>query len=476
MSSILDATPSILGILIIALAVAAIARRVDVRLVLLTASLGLASSADLVQLLREGAADGHVTLIVKQFLTTFADEKFVVPIGTAMGFAYVLRYSGCDQHLVHLLVRPIQRVRFLLIPGTVVVGFLVNIPIISQTSTAVTIGPVLIPLLQAARVSPLTTGAALLLGSSLGGELLNPGAPELQTVVVATNQQRPSTEAPATPADCVRHVLPLNLIHLLVATAVFWCLSHRTEKQSPGQSPLTTTDSFRVNLARALVPILPLVLLVLTSPVMLTSPPREIIHVPRHWLVGEQDLGRFNSRLIGAAMLIGAAVATFLTPRTALGAARAFFDGAGYAFTHIISLIVVANCFGKGVEITGLAAYLGGLIDRLPTFLMPLAGFLSLGFAALCGSGMASTQSLFGFFVEPARALAVDPVAVGAVVSLGAAAGRTMSPVAAVTLMCANLTGTDPVALARRVAVPLLVGVSVVVVVSILMKGMSGAG
>jgi DcuC family C4-dicarboxylate transporter len=48
-------------------------------------------------------------------------------------------------------------------------------------------------------------------------------------------------------------------------------------------------------------------------------------------------------------------------------------------------------------------------------------------------------------------------------VSLGSAAGRTMSPVAAVTLMCATLTGTNPFTLAKRVAVPLLVGIVVVV-------------
>jgi DcuC family C4-dicarboxylate transporter len=462
--------PSLLGVLIIALAVLAIARRVDVRLVLFTAALALAGSADLIQLTREGAADGRITVIIRQFLVTFADEKFVVPICTAMGFAYVLRHTGCDQHLVHLLVRPIQRVRFLLIPGTVVVGFLVNIPIISQTSTAVTIGPVLIPLLQTARISPVTTGAALLLGSSLGGELLNPGAPELLTVVNVTNEKRASGEPLATPADCVHHVLPLNLLHLAVATAVFWWLSLLAEKRTLTDAPETKVDTFRVDLARAMVPLLPFLLLVLTSP------PLELLPVPRDWLVGAQDADRFNSRLIGAAMLIGTAAATLLTPRSALGAARAFFDGAGYAFTHIISLIVVANCFGKGVEMTGLAAHLGQLIDRLPGFLMPLAGFLSLGFAALCGSGMAATQSLFGFFVPPARALGVDPVAVGAVVSLGAAAGRTMSPVAAVTLMCANLTGTEPVALGRRVAGPLLAGVFAVVAVSILTKGLFGTG
>ena len=43
----------------------------------------------------------------------------------------------CDQHLVHLLVEPLRRVRIFLIPGAVLVGFLVNIPVISQTSTAV---------------------------------------------------------------------------------------------------------------------------------------------------------------------------------------------------------------------------------------------------------------------------------------------------------------------------------------------------
>ena len=54
-------------------------------------------------------------------------------------------------------------------------------------------------------------------------------------------------------------------------------------------------------------------------------------------------------------------------------------------------------------------------------------------------------------------------MAVGALVSVGSAAGRTMSPVAAVVLMCGTLTGTNPFTLAKRVAVPLLAGITVVV-------------
>jgi DcuC family C4-dicarboxylate transporter len=75
---------------------------------------------------------------------------------------------------------------------------------------------------------------------------------------------------------------------------------------------------------------------------------------------------------------------------------------------------------------------------------------------------------LYAFFGEPAVELGRDPVHVGAVVSLAAAAGRTMSPVAAVTLLCAALTATSPIDLVKRVAPPLLAGVAVMVVVAIL--------
>ena len=91
---------------------------------------------------------------------------------------------------------------------------------------------------------------------------------------------------------------------------------------------------------------------------------------------------------------------------------REFFHGAGYGFTHIVSLIVTANCFGKAIEAAGLADDLGRLIANAPDLMQPLAAFVPLSFAAISGSGMASTQSLYGFFHGPALALGIDPVSV----------------------------------------------------------------
>jgi DcuC family C4-dicarboxylate transporter len=381
-----------------------------------------------------------------------------------------LRRTHCDQHLVQLLVTPLRRVRPLLIPGTVLVGFFVNLPVVSQTSTAVAIGPVLVPLLLAARISPLTTGAALLLGSSLGGELLNPGAPEVVTISTVMDKLGVHIE----PHEIIGYILPLLLVQLAVAGSLFWLTSRWHESRYRPEKTLTDVDleapDFQVNYLKAAIPLVPLVIL------FLTGPPFQLLKLPHGWLVNsaEDAAGYFSSRLVGVAMVLGVAAAVAVTPAQVGTATAAFFEGAGHAFSYIIALIVAATCFSKGVEVIGLAGVLGTLIERVPGALLPTAGALPMSFAFLNGSGMATSQSLFPFFAPPTLAVGMAPAHVGAVISIAAAAGRTMSPVAAVVLMCGEMTKTSPFDLVKRVALPLVVGVSVMVTAAILMAAQRG--
>ena len=443
----MDWFPGVVAVLAVAAAVALVVKGWDVRLVLLSAALVIAAAA------------GDVPVVVREFLATFSNEMFVVPICTAMGFAYVLKHTGCERHLVLLLVKPLRSVRGLLVPGVVAVGSLVNIPLVSQTSTAVCLGAVVVPLMRAAGYSMATIGACLLLGASVGGELLNPGAPELLTVAALT-------KVPTT-VQASRYLPPLVFTQLAVATAVFWAMSVWWERKalvlpSPARGEGQEKVA-RINLLKALVPLVPLVLL------FAAAPPFNAIDVPDKWVApltadGTRDLETYRSRLIGLAMLVGVLVAAAVTPDKARDCVKEFFAGAGYGFTNVVSLIVTATCFGAAIKAAGVARLLGALIARAPDLMQPLAAFVPLAFAAISGSGMASTRSLYLFFHGPAVSLGLDPVSVGALVSLGSAAGRTMSPVAAVVLMCGTLTGTNPFTLAKRVAVPLLAGITVVVV------------
>jgi DcuC family C4-dicarboxylate transporter len=453
-----------LAMFVVAGAVVAVARGIDVRLALLVAALAL------------GGLAADLRPILRTFLETFSSEKFIVPICTAMGFAYVLKHTGCDQELVRVLIEPVRRVRWFMIPGVVLVGFVVNIPVISQTSTAVCLGTVVVPVMRAAGFSMLAIGSTLLLGASVGGELFNPGAPELLTVkdltgtstTVMTQQYMPSL------------VLPM----LAIAAAIFWVQTTRSERRHSHaalEEPVVseTAQVERLNYLKAAVPLVPLILL------FLSGPPFNLVQVPQDWLAvasKEHPLPEkmAGSRLIGLAMMLGVAVAAAVVPRKSGGCMRAFFEGAGYGYAQIISLIVIANCFGKGIEISGLARGLKALIQNNPGVLVPLAGFVPLAFAFVSGSGMASTQSLYGFFFEATAGPPAEVVGnlteaqtheanrVGAMVGLGSAAGRTLSPVAAVTLMCAKLTDTKPADLSKRVAAPLLLGLAAVVVLRML--------
>ena len=129
---------------------------------------------------------------------------------------------------------------------------------------------------------------------------------------------------------------------------------------------------------------------------------------------------------------------------------------------------MAAVAFGKAVELAGFANAVKSPTywPEAPWLLTPLAVLVPGAFAAASGSGMASTvQPVRVLLHNPAVAAGVNPNDVGALVSIGSAAGRTTSPVAAVAVMCGRADGLhDPWAVVGRVAVPLLAGLVVVVV------------
>src|SRR5208282_2041719 len=90
----------------------------------------------------------------------------------------------------------------------------------------------------------------------------------------------------------------------------------------------------------AVVPVLPLVLLFTDSSLGALSPLRALEGPAK----------------ILAAMLIGIILAGLTSPRVVGQLAMAFFEGAGYAYTHVISLIVAASTFAAGINRSGLIA------------------------------------------------------------------------------------------------------------------------
>lgn len=436
------------ALLVVVAAVVAIARRVDARLALLLAGFALA------------ALGGTPMLAVDAFARAMV-APMVGPICASMGFAAVLTATGCDRALVDVLVAPLRRTRLLLLPGAVVAAFVVNLAIPSQSSTAAAIGPVLVPLLVAAGRSRTAAGAALLLGASFGGDLLNPGAQDVQAVAGASAASAVAVHARVVPA----------LLAGVVAAAFALAFALRRERadadDGTGGGTNSGTDGSapepRANAASephalrraamAFVPLLPVALLLLAH----AGAPGLA------WLVHVPDDPSWKPLAAGLpvvrAMAIGCAAATLASWRSPAPLTAAFFTGAGRAYANVISLTICAQVFGAGLGAAGLFAWLR-VGEAGPGLLCVLSFAFPFALALLSGSGsgpvVAHAQTVLaplppGSDLDTAAALAC----------LGGAFGRTLSPVAAVAIVAAGIAARSPQTLVRRVALPLLVGAAV---------------
>jgi DcuC family C4-dicarboxylate transporter len=418
-------------------------RRVDVRLVLLGAGLAMALLAAQPLVIADTFTRGMVTAMV-------------APICASMGFAALMHATGCDRHLVHALLAPVRRLPWLVVPGGIVAAYLVNAAVPSQASTAAALGPILVPLLLASGRPPVVAGAALVLGASFGGDLLNPGAQDVQAVAGTTG-------LPAAPLSA--RVIPASLLGLIVATVVFTLLSRR-RRTEPGEmttAPVAPEPAVeppvRLDPLRAVIPLVPIVLLLVAYAGW--APLRWVILPP----LGEEREPLAGALPVVRAMLVGALLAVLVTWREVLALTRAFFEGMGAAYASIISLTITAQCFGAGIAAIGLAGALLRLASE-SNALAPLAAGFPWALSTLSGSGSGPVLAFAQTFltqVPPGE----EPLTLGALACLGGAFGRTMSPVSAVVVYGAGLVGVTPIALVRQLLPALLAGGGVALAVAL---------
>jgi DcuC family C4-dicarboxylate transporter len=284
------------------------------------------------------------------------------------------------------------------------------------------------------------------MGASMGGELFNPGAVEMRKLSELTG---------IVGHDVVSRQAPLNFAACGSALLTFWFLAARRAGQGGGVEPGSdggVVDEPRVNLFKAMIPVAPLAILFLDGATGDASPLADFAGPSK----------------ILSAMLVGVSLAWAVAPRSGSRLAHEFFEGAGYAYTHVISLIVAASTFAEGVRRSGLIQVLVSLLADRPALAPAASALLPWGLGVVSGSGIAPAVAIMEFFVPAAEQLGLDPVRIGTLAALGAHFGRTMSPAAAVVAMCARLSDQPGLSLIRRVVAPLLVGMAVMIAISVL--------
>lgn len=390
------------------------------------------------------------------FVKQLVNGGLVPTIVTVMGFGYVMTFTKCSDHLVNLLVKPLARVPVIVIPGAVIITWLLNIVLPSAAGIAAAVGVLLIPALIALKVRPVMAAAAVFIGT--WGSVVSPGLmfnPQIADIAFKAKE----IPAPDAMIVIMQEALPCAIGALVAAICLtIICIvlkegvgSTEIVKELPEGEEIQ--KDFKVNPIKAIIPIIPLALLVLASK-----------------QVGVLPTKAFS---VPVCMLIGTAIGLIvaLVNKQKIGdASKKFCRGAGDGFCDVVILIAAAAMFASGMKAIGLT---GALVDAMKgsqSVAMFAAAAGPFVMAAISGSGNAAALAFNQAITPNAADFGLTIVQLGAVAQIAAGLGRSMSPVAGGVIILAGIAGVNPMEVVKRTAIPAIVAL---IVVTLLMFAMS---
>ncbi len=415
---------TLVGLVIIIAAIVLLVKQHETRTVLIGAGLLLAIMA------------GKPLAAFDAFSGRMVTPVFIKSICSVMGFAVAMKITKCDQHLIHMLAGVLQKVRFALIPGAAIVTAMINTSLISAAGVSAAVGAILIPLLISMGVHPVIAGAAVLSGTM--GSLLSPGLSGNAFVAKL---------AEVKPIDIVAahsFATIAGIITGAVVLAVVAYLKKEDRGYVPTDGDFEMAEHLKVNPFFALVPLVPVILLLVFN--------NDAIRQALPWAKSIQ---------VPHAMLFGAGLGILFTRTSPAKVVKGFFDGMGKGYGDIIGIIIAAAVFVSGMNALGLIADFNAMLAKSESIARISSALGPFFFAVMTGSGEAASLAFNEAVTPHAANYGMTIINMGSLVNIGAALGRTMSPIAGATIICASLAKADPLTIAKRNAPGMLAAVAV---------------
>jgi DcuC family C4-dicarboxylate transporter len=411
-----------IGILIVVATIVLLVKGVETRVVLLAAGFLMAIIA------------GNPLAAFNAFSARMVFGGLIEPILSVMGFAYVMKLTTCDAHLINLLASGLKRVRIILIPGACLATAFVNVSLTSAAGVSAAVGAILIPMLIASGVRPALAAAAVFGGTF--GSALSPG--NAHNVFIASKLvNQPVMEVVNVMFFPTLMAVLISAIGLMIVGIV--TKENRGYVAEAGETPVIE----HANLFYAMIPILPVVVLML----------------------GASSLGAEYAWLkkirISHAMLAGAFLGIVVTRTNPTAAVREFFRGTGDVYASVFGIIISASVFVGGLEATGVVGAFNEMLKSAGDAARWAAAFGPFILAIITGSGDAATLA-FNEAVSPhAAQYGMTVMNMGCLANLAGALGRTMSPLTGAIIVCAGIANVPTMEIAKRTAPAMIVAIFV---------------
>ena len=419
----------IVGGLIVILTFVLIVKKYEARLVLFLAGL-------LMCLI--GGLPGDV---MKAFTKAMVNNSLVPTICTVMGFSYVMRLTECDQHLVQSISGLLRKGRAVLVPLSFLLTWWISLAIPSASGCSAAVGSILIPTLIAAGVHPAMAAATVLAGT--WGSAISPGNAHNPFVADLAGTDMMTVIINETPAAIIAS---LACVAVMTAYAVIRREGATEERRVAYMASLgedkKQMESFHVNPLRAIVPLVPLLLLIASS----------------------KQVGLLPEVSVPLSMLIGVALGFLVTLTDIQEVCRKFFQGMGNAYADVIGLIVCASVFTAGMTAIGLTGALTDLMKGSQSAAAAAGTFGPFLIAVISGSGDAAAFAFNGAVTPFAEQFGMSIMNLGSLAQIAGEMGRSISPVAGAAIICAGLAKVSPIEVSKRNALPCFVAALVLMI------------
>ncbi|GIB06454.1 C4-dicarboxylate transporter [Vibrio cholerae] len=387
--------------------------------------------------------------LVIQSISSSTLAKLGLIIMAVGGFSKYMGHIGAANALVKVTTKPLSVISnpYVILALAYLLGQFLNVFIPSAVGLAMLLLVALYPVLVSIGCTPASVAAVLATTACLD---LGPasGASNKAAEVIGIDAA----------SYFVEHQLFVGICTALVIAALHFVsqkwFDKRDEKNGVSYELQEKEDTSRdAPIWFAVLPILPLVLLLTFSKFAITSIKIDVV----------------------TAMFISLAVAMLCdfiyskNGRAVAASLKVYLQGMGDVFASVVSLIIAAQTFVIGLEgigfisgMLGVATHLGFGYTMMVIMLVGIIGVTAL----MSGSGNAAFFSFSNLAPEVATHVGVSTAALALPMQLSAGLFRSFSPVAGVVIACAGVAGIPPIELVKRTAIPMLGGLVTVLAIT----------
>ncbi|MDR0766104.1 MAG: C4-dicarboxylate transporter DcuC [Odoribacteraceae bacterium] len=310
--------------------------------------------------------------------------------------------------------------------------------------------------------TPSATGLGLLLVASIYPVLVGLGVSRVSAVSVISActvfDMGPASANTARAAELigksnvayfVENQLALTIPLTLLLMILYFFVNRHFDKQEGTPRETFKKSEFKttVPLVYALLPVLPLILLIVFS---------RFVQLSENAIILETTTATFIGLLVAFAFEL----IRRRSMKEVFASLKTFWEGMGKVFASVITLIISAEVFSAGLISLG---FIDGLVE-----ISRHAGFGAVGIgilmtviiflaSLLMGSGNASFFSFGPLVPDIATRLGANASDIILPMQLSSSMGRAVSPISGVVVAISEIAGVSPFQLAKRNVIPLSV-------------------